>query len=320
VRDRVVIGSRGSKLALVQSNHVADLLRALAPGLTVDIEIISTRGDRIIDRPLAEIGGKGLFTEELERALRDESIDIAVHSLKDLPVQDPQGLIVGAVPKRATPNDALVAREAKSLEGLKPGARVGTSSLRRKAQLLLKRPDLDVVDLRGNVDTRIAKVLERGELDAAVLACAGLERIGRADVITEKLPPEIMLPAPGQGALGIQCRIDDTEVLTLLGKLDHSDTRTEVTAERALLEGLGGGCQAPIGALGEASRSTAENMAGVTLFRVTCGVFSVDGGPSVRIATHAVPGTPPTIVTDVVEVVLEKMRAGGADKIIAQYR
>jgi len=320
VRDRIVIGSRGSKLALVQSNFVAGLLRAASPGLTVDIEVISTRGDRIVDRPLAEIGGKGLFTEELEAALRDKSIDLAVHSLKDLPVQNPGGLTVGAIPKRATPNDALVAREATSLATLREGARLGTSSLRRKAQLLIARPDLKIVDLRGNVDTRIAKVLERGELDAAVLACAGLERIGRAGVITEVLKPEVMLPAPGQGALGIQCRADDAEVLTLLGTLDDADTRAEVTAERALLEGLGGGCQAPIGALGETIRSTFQAMTEVSHFRISCGVFSMSELPSVRIDTHPVPGAAPVIVDDVVEAVLEKMRAGGADKIIAQYR
>ena len=320
MRDRIVIGSRGSKLALIQSNYVAGLLRAAAPGLTADIELISTRGDQIIDRPLAEIGGKGLFTEELERALREKTIDLAVHSLKDLPVQDPGGLVVGAIPKRATPNDALVAREAKSLDTLKKSARVGTSSLRRKAQLLIKRPDLEIVDLRGNVDTRIAKVLERKELDAAVLACAGLERIGRADVIAEILKPEVMLPAPGQGALGIQCRADDAEVLTLLKKLDHADTRAEVTAERALLEGLGGGCQAPIGALGETVPSNAKSLTAVTEFKLSCGAFSMGAGPSVRIATHPVPGVGPEFIKDIVEVVLEKMRAGGADKIIAQYR
>ncbi len=319
MRDRIVIGSRGSKLALVQSNYVAGLLRAAAPGLTVAIEIISTRGDDIIDRPIAEIGGKGVFTEELERALHDKTIDLAVHSLKDLPVQDPGGLTVGAIPKRATPNDALVAREAKSLETLKKGARVGTSSLRRKAQLLIQRPDLDIVDLRGNVDTRIAKVLERNELDAAVLACAGLERIGRADAISEVLTPDVMLPAPGQGALGIQCRADDAEVLALLKQFDHPNTRAEVTAERALLEGLGGGCQAPIGALGYAAT---EGGAGGTLLGLSCGVFSMGAaaGPSLRIATGTMPGRPPRSATDIVEFVLEKMRAGGADKIIAQYR
>ncbi len=314
MKDRVVIGSRGSKLALVQSNHVADLLRTVTPGLTVEIEIISTRGDQIIDRPLAEIGGKGLFTEELERALRAKTIDLAVHSLKDLPVQDPGGLVVGAIPKRATPNDALIAREATSLETLKQGARIGTSSLRRKVQLLIKRPDLDVVDLRGNVDTRIAKVLERKELDAAVLACAGLERIGRADVITEKLEPDVMLPAPGQGALGIQCRADDADVLGLLGQLDHAETRAEVTAERMLLEGLGGGCQAPIGALGHSR--------GIHL-TMQCGVFGRPGTKrAIYLATGITPtpSAPKTDVHALVQSILTSLRKSGADEIIAQYR
>ncbi len=311
MRDRVVIGSRGSRLALVQSNYIAALLREAAPGLVVEIETISTRGDRILDRPLAEIGGKGLFTEELEAALRAKTIDLAVHSLKDLPVQDPGGLTVGAIPKRATPNDALVARDAKTLEELPQGARVGTSSLRRKAQLLLKRKDLQIVDLRGNVDTRIAKVLERGELDAAVLACAGLERIGRADVIAQVLQADVMLPAPGQGALGIQCRADDTELLNLLRRLDHGDTRAEVTAERALLEALGGGCQAPIGALG-------KMIAG--RLRLRCGVFSLDGGPSISVEVSPTPGAPRRMDGDAVRTVLEALRERGADKIIAQYR
>lgn len=308
MRDRVVIGSRASRLALAQSNNVADLLRAAAPGLTVEIQTFSTRGDEIIDRPLAEIGGKGLFTEELERALREKTIDLAVHSLKDLPVQDPRGLVVGAIPKRATPNDALVAREATSLETLKQGARVGTSSLRRKVQLLIKRPDLDVVDLRGNIDTRIAKVLERKELDAAVLACAGLERGGRVDVITEVLQPNTMLPAPGQGALGVQCRADDADALILLGRLDHADTRAEVTAERLLLGGLGGGCQAPMGALGVA---TADRMA------LHCGVFGPPGQGSINMA---VVRSPRQDVYELAHSMLASLRERGADKIIAQYK
>lgn len=312
MRDRVVIGTRGSRLALWQTNHVADLLRAAAPGLTIDVQTISTRGDRIVDRPLAEIGGKGLFTEELERALRQRTIDLAVHSLKDLPVQDPDGLAIGAIPKRATPNDALIARHAKSIDDLPLGAKIGTSSLRRKAQLLLKRPDLRIVDLRGNVETRIAKVLDRNELDAAVLACAGLERLGLGHVISQVLPPDVMLPAPGQGALGVQCRQDDAELLALLAKLDHADTRAEVTAERALLEGLGGGCQAPIGALARANE---------THLNISCGVFGrPETNRSARVATG---GTRFAIKTDVhrlVREVLDSLRQSGADQIIAQYK
>lgn len=312
MRQRVVIGTRGSRLALWQTNHVADLLRAAAPGLRVEIQTISTRGDRILDRPLAEIGGKGLFTEELERALRDRTIDLAVHSLKDLPVQDPDGLVIGAIPKRATPNDALIARDASSLDDLPRGAKVGTSSLRRKAQLLLKRPDLEVVDLRGNVETRIAKVLERNEIDAAVLACAGLERLGLGHLISQVLPADVMLPAPGQGALGVQCREDDTELLALLEKLDHADTRAEVTAERALLDGLGGGCQAPIGALARANGAH---------LNVSCGVFGrPETNRCVRVATGGTRFALKTDVDPLVREVLNSLRHGGADEIIAQYK
>jgi hydroxymethylbilane synthase len=311
VRDRAVIGTRGSRLALWQTNHVADLLRAAAPGLTVEILTISTRGDRILDRPLPEIGGKGLFTEELERALRDRTIDLAVHSLKDLPVQDPDGLVVGAIPKRATPNDALIARDASSLDDLREGAKVGTSSLRRKAQLLIKRPDLQIVDLRGNVETRIAKVLERNEIDAAVLACAGLERLDLGHVISQVLSPDVMLPAPGQGALGIQCRDDDTELIALLAKLDHASTRAAVTAERALLEGLGGGCSAPIGALAELLDDT---------IRVHCGVFGRPGEKSVTLAAQPMPPQNPIDLDQVVQALLSRLRDAGVDQILAQYR
>jgi len=249
--DRVVIGSRGSRLALAQSNHIADRLRAVMPGLTVDIEIVSTKGDVMIDKPLAEIGGKGLFTLELEEGLRAGTLDLAVHSLKDLPTDDPEGLVVGAIPERATPNDALVARDAESIDALPRGARVGTSSLRRKAQLRAIRPDLEIVDIRGNVDTRLAKVQERGEVDAAILACAGLERLGLAEVITATLERDLMLPAPAQGALGIQARADDRDILDLLAHIEDATARAEATAERTMLNRLGGGCQVPIGALAE---------------------------------------------------------------------
>lgn len=253
MRDRIVIGSRGSQLALAQTNLVADMLRAVHTGLEIEIEVISTKGDQTIDRPLAAIGGKGLFTAELEDALRAKTIDLAVHSLKDLPTDEPAGLCVAATPKRVTPNDAFVARDAESLATLPNGATVGTSSLRRKAQLRAVRPDLDVVDIRGNVDTRLAKVFERNEVDAAILACAGMERLDLADAIAEVLHRDVMLPAPGQGALGIQARENDDELRDLLDQLDDAAARAETTSERALLAGLGGGCQVPIGALAESA-------------------------------------------------------------------
>lgn len=248
MKDSIVIGSRGSKLALIQSNHIADLLRPLAPGSEFSIKIISTKGDKILDVPLAKIGGKGLFTKELEVAMLDGEIDMAVHSLKDLPTEFPEGLVLGCVPERATPNDALVSAEYSDLAALPKGATVGTSSLRRKAQLYAQRPDLQIIDLRGNIDTRVGRV-EGGGLDAAILACAGLERIGRSDAIRQYLPPSIMLPAPGQGALGIEIRKDDPEISDLLSKIHNKNVTAEVSAERTVLSTLGGGCQVPIGAL-----------------------------------------------------------------------
>ena len=246
--ETVRIGTRGSELALWQAEHVAGLLRAAYPEALVEIVVFTTRGDRVLDTPLPLIGGKGLFTAELEAALRDGEIDLAVHSLKDLPTDDPDGLTVGAVVERATVNDVLVSRSGAVLDELPEGATVGTSSRRRAAQLLNRRPDLRVVDIRGNVPTRISKALAPdGPYDAVVLACAGLERLGRLDVVSEVLPLDVMLPAPGQGALGIQCR-DEAGSLALLRPLNHAETGVAVTAERAFLAALGGGCAVPIAA------------------------------------------------------------------------
>lgn len=251
----VRFGTRASDLALWQTHHVADLLRAAWPELAIEIETFRTRGDRIVDTPLPLIGGKGLFTAELEAALLDGRIDCAVHSFKDLPTEEPDGLVIGAVPLRANPADALVSRDGCTLETLPQGARVGTSSLRRAAQLLRSRPDLQLADIRGNVDTRIRKVLapspsQDADYDAILLACAGLERLGRGDVITQVLPFDIMLPAPGQGALAVQCRRDDPAG-ALLAAIQHMPSRLAAIAERAFLAGLGGGCSTPVAALGE---------------------------------------------------------------------
>lgn len=272
MRPKLIIGSRGSNLALTQTNQVADMIRQAIPGVEVEVIIYSTRGDRILDRPLSEIGGKGLFTEELEAALRDGSIDLAVHSLKDLPTDDPEGLCIAASPKRVTPNDALVSKYA-SLKDLPAGATVGTSSLRRKAQLLAMNPDLIIVDIRGNIETRMGKVIKTGELDAVILACAGLERVDRADIITEVIAPELMLPAASQGVLGIQTRADDTELRQALATIHDLDTYAEALAERTLLAGLGGGCQVPIGALAKVDGDT------ISLEACVC---SLDGKTTLR--------------------------------------
>ncbi|GAB4569660.1 MAG: hydroxymethylbilane synthase [Anaerolineae bacterium] len=242
------IGTRGSALARWQADHVADLLRQAYPGLQVEIIVFTTRGDQILDTPLPLIGGKGVFTAELESALHAGTVDIAVHSLKDLPTENPEGLVIGAVPARAPVEDALVSKDGLSLDDLPAGAVIGTSSSRRGAQLRYYRPDLQLRDIRGNVPTRINKVMAQdGTYTATLLARAGLERLGRADAITQILPLTVMLPAPGQGALGIQCR-DEPRILDLLAPIEDRPTRLAVEAERAFLAALGGGCAVPIAA------------------------------------------------------------------------
>jgi hydroxymethylbilane synthase len=246
------VGTRTSQLALWQTNHVRSQLLEHFPDLTVDLVHMTTSGDRILDKPLPEIGGKGLFTQELEQALIAGQIDMAVHSLKDLPTDLPAEFAIGAILRRASPFDALVSREKCTLSTLPLGSVVGTSSLRRRAQLLAFRPDLRIESLRGNVDTRVRKALDpQGPYDAIVLAVAGLERLDRDEVITEILSAEIMLPAPGQGAVAVQCRADDHPTLALLATLDDSPTRQAVTAERAFLNQLDAGCRLPVSAYAE---------------------------------------------------------------------
>ncbi|HEY4053118.1 MAG TPA: hydroxymethylbilane synthase [Terriglobales bacterium] len=243
---RLTIGSRGSQLALWQANHIAAHLREREH--EVAIEIIHTTGDKITDVALAKVGAKGMFTKEIEEALADKRIDLAVHSLKDLPTDISPEFEIGAVPAREDPRDAFCSVKYSSIEQLPPGARIGTSSLRREAQLRALRPDLDVHPLRGNVDTRLRK-LESGEYDAIILAAAGLNRLARPDAISQIIPAEAMCPAAGQGALAIEIRAGDSAVRGALAFLDNVATRAETDCERALLRGMGGGCQVPIGAL-----------------------------------------------------------------------
>lgn len=252
MNEHFVIGSRGSKLALWQAEWVKDQLAALRPRSEVRIEIIKTTGDVLRDAPLAIIGGKGVFTKELEEALLDRRIDIAVHSLKDLPTVVPEGLAITAITEREDPRDALVLREGvrcagPSVKGLAAGAVVGTSSPRRLAQLKHLRQDVTVRELRGNVDTRLRK-LDAGQYDAIILAAAGLRRLAQAHRISAAISIEEMLPAVGQGALGIETRDGDDETNALVALLDDAATRAACTAERALLRELGGGCQLPIAA------------------------------------------------------------------------
>jgi hydroxymethylbilane synthase len=248
----LTIGSRRSPLAQVQTYMVRDMLRAAWPELSVEITFIDTQGDLNRHDPLPAIGGKGLFTAELEAALRERRIDLAVHSLKDLPVEDSPGLTVIAIPQRADTQDVLISRRASRIEDLSPGAVVGTSSLRRAAQILAQRPDLQIKDIRGNVDTRLRKLDDPTYgYEAILLARAGLNRLGHTDLPhAHPIPSSTMLPAPGQGALGIQARADDPATSRYLQALDHAPTRAAVTAERAFLAGLGGGCSVPVGALG----------------------------------------------------------------------
>jgi hydroxymethylbilane synthase len=242
------IGSRGSQLALWQGNHIAALLRQR--GHQVEIEIIHTTGDKITDVALAQVGTKGIFTKEIEEALADERVDLAVHSLKDLPTELPSGFEIVAIPVREDPRDAFCSAKYDSIERLPQKARVGTSSLRRQAQLRALRPDVEIHPLRGNVDTRLRK-LAAGEYGAVILAAAGLHRLGKMDMVRQIIPADVMCPAAGQGALAIEIRSGDSAIAQHLTFLDDAEARATTTCERALLSKLGGGCQVPIGALAE---------------------------------------------------------------------
>ena len=239
------IATRQSPLALWQAEHIRERLELLHPGLKVELVTFVTQGDKILDTPLAKIGGKGLFVKELEAALLDGRADLAVHSMKDVPMQLPQGLSLAVTCEREDPFDAFVSNQFESFEALPQGARLGTSSLRRKCQILKQRPDLDVIDLRGNVGTRLSK-LDEGQYDAIILASAGLKRLGLQARIRHTLVPEVSLPAVGQGALGLECRTDDQQVLDLILPLMHAETDACVRAERAFNAYLEGGCQVPI--------------------------------------------------------------------------
>lgn len=246
MKAKLTIGTRQSLLALWQSNHIAALLRKEYPKCEVVLKKIVTKGDRILDVPLAQIGGKGLFTKEIEEDLLDGTVDLAVHSLKDMPTVLPEGLCLTAITERANVGDAFVSNKYATFEELPLGSVVGTSSLRRKAQLLAKRPDLEIRDLRGNVDTRLRK-LDEGLYDAIILAAAGLERLGHGDRISSLIPADVCLPAVGQGALAIEARTADKEVRDMLSFLNDLNTKQATDAERAFLGLLEGGCQVPIG-------------------------------------------------------------------------
>ena len=297
---RLRIGSRGSQLALWQAHHISELL--VERGHQVEIEIIKTTGDKITDVALAQVGTKGMFTKEIEEALADRRVDLAVHSLKDLPTELPPEFELVAITTRVNPRDVFLSVNYRSIDALPRGARVGTSSLRRQAQLKVARRDLAVEALRGNVDTRVRK-LEQGDYDAIILAAAGLTRLGKTELIKEVLSEQFMCPAAGQGALGIEIRVADEEMRKHLAFLDDPNSRATTTCERSLLQKLGGGCQVPIGAFAE----LADGMLKLT------GVVAKPDGSSILIwAEH---GDDPI---ELGEAVGEALLRRGADKILQE--
>ena len=298
----IKIGTRGSKLALWQANWVKDRLEESNPGLSAELVVIKTSGDKILDVPLANIGGKGLFVKEIEEALMDGRIDLAVHSMKDMPADLPDGLIIGAVPERESPFDALISQDGICFSDLPKGADIGTSSLRRAAQIQYLRPDITIVPLRGNIDTRLAK-LEHGEMAAIILAAAGLTRLGLAEKITEQLDETTMLPAVAQGALCIETRENDPVVDKLVGTINHGETHTAVIAERAFLKRLEGGCQVPIAALAKINGDSLS-MTGL--------VADVDGSAVFRDQIGGSTGDAAILGTDLAERLLGQ----GADEIL----
>lgn len=249
MRNHIKIGTRKSALALWQAEFIKNELQRLNPSIKVELVHFNTKGDRILEKPLAEVGGKGLFTAELEAAMHAGDIDIAVHSLKDMPTELPQGLTLGAISKREVPYDALISPQYKTLDKLPKGARIGTSSLRRQAQVLHRRPDLKIEVIRGNVQTRLNKIEAEG-LDGVILAQAGLKRLGLDHQITQVFTADEMIPAVGQGALAIECRADDVEMLDMLSLIDDEPTRLAVEGERSFLNQLNGNCQVPMGVHG----------------------------------------------------------------------
>ncbi len=300
------IGTRESRLAMWQADWVAGRLKDLQPGIKVSLVGIRTKGDNILDAALSKIGDKGLFTRELEAALLNDQVDMAVHSMKDLPTGLPEGLVLGAVCRREYPGDVLVSRRGSKLADLRPGAVVGTSSLRRIAQLKRFRPDLATVDVRGNLNTRLRK-LDDQDLDALVLAYAGMVRLGYRDRITEMIPFEVCLPAVGQGSIGVEARADDREILELLDRLDHGPSRKAVTAERSLMRALEGGCQIPVGALAlvDGDEIVLEAM-----------VADLDGGSMVRMSMSGPAGDPGGLGRRLAE----GMMARGAGEILKKVR
>ena len=299
---QIRIGTRGSKLALWQARWVQSRILSLDPDATVELNSIKTIGDKLLDVPLAKVGGKGLFVKEIEEAILDGRVDLAVHSMKDMPSELPEGLVIGAVPKREMPVDVLLSRESRSLSELPDGARIGTSSLRRAAQLLALRPDVNIIPLRGNLDTRIRK-LDTENLDAIVLAAAGVRRLNLQDRVTEYLDVELMVPAVGQGALCIEARRGDETLQPILNAMEDLETRLTVTAERALLARLEGSCQVPIAGHGILEQDR---------LHVTGLVADLGGKTVIRDSLEGPPQDAQRIGTELADMLLKK----GAKEIL----
>lgn len=304
-RESLRIATRESALALWQAEHVRARLNRLHPGLKVELVPMTTRGDKILDSPLAKVGGKGLFVKELEQAMLDNRADIAVHSMKDVPVDFPAGLALAVILEREDPRDAFVSNAFATLDELPQGSRVGTSSLRRQCQLHGLRPDLEILDLRGNVNTRLAK-LDAGNYDAIILACAGLKRLGFVERVRQELGPETLLPAIGQGAIGIECRSDDVRVNSLIAPLGDAPATTRVNCERAMNARLMGGCQVPIAGFAELDN---------TLLRLRGLVGSPDGTQIVRGEIQGDPGQADTLGVNLADDLLSR----GADRILSEF-
>jgi len=304
-RTALVIGTRGSKLALWQSEYIKSLVEEVT-GLPVSLQIIKTTGDKILDVPLAKVGGKGLFTKELEVELVAGTVDLCVHSMKDVPTELPEGLYISAMPERVDPRDAIVSGAGYDLDSLPQGAKLGTSSLRRRSQVKALRPDLNIVDVRGNLDTRMTKA-ENGELDAVILASAGITRMGWADRITHYIGTEQMVPAVGQGAIGIEIREDDEFMRHVCEAIGHPETMECVTAERVVMRKLEGGCQVPIGAYAryEDDRMIMDGFVG-----------SIEGDTILRKQLEGPADDPIGLGEAMVAALLEM----GADKVLAQVR
>ena len=302
----IKIGTRGSKLALWQANWVKSVLEQNFPPTPIELIVIKTQGDKILDVPLAKVGGKGLFVKEIEQALLTRRIDIAVHSMKDMPADIPEGLCIGAIPERENPVDVFISRNGAQFNELAAGSVIGTSSLRRGAQLRHARPDIVIQPIRGNLDTRLKK-LESENFDALVLAAAGVKRLDLEHKITEYLDPEIMLPAVGQGALCIEIRKDDSTVGPLVASLEHASTRAVVAGERAFLNRLEGGCQVPIAGHGRISEKQ---------FAITGLVAEVDGSRVIKGEKSGPLDSAETIGIDLAEELL----AGGAHKILQKLK